>query len=310
MTARIMLAKGYNPKKLIFPVMASEKLDGVPVKIYITIREDIYPPQSTPSKRAIWTAQTRQGKPYESVHAQVDAFATKLMDQGCMGTFGFVAEVNHEDETMPFKDVSGHCRRHEQCDELRLNVFDFWRPWMVNGHVAKDLLPFGKRIVLASGLVRDMFWCKLIRQILCRDAVELAIALGNIKAPAHNGFVPEGAIIRNCDERWEEGKRSWGYQKVVDDPTTEVMVTGFEEATSAEGEPLGMVGRIIADYKGREIGIGPGKLTHEERKAMWERREEFKQCRTDKRATVKYKRDPSYKALRQPTFQHWRPEDD
>jgi hypothetical protein len=304
MTAVIMLAKPYTPAKLVYPVMVSEKLDGVPAKIHITIKEDIYPPSMLVSKRILWTVQTRQGKPYVSIHSQVGAFATKLMDQGCMGTFVFIAEVNHKDETLPFKDVSGHCRRQEQCDELVLNVFDFYRPTTEG----PDTMPFGKRILLAATLVRDMFWCKMIRQILVRDAVELATALGTAKA-ARGEFIPEGAVIRNCNERWLSGKRSWGYQKVVDDPTTEVWITDVEEATSETGEPLGMVGRLNGDWQGQRVGVGPGKLTHVERHSLWRYGSMDTRFCIPGWATVKYKRDPSYKALRQPTFQHWRPKE-
>jgi ATP-dependent DNA ligase len=241
-----------------------------------------------------------------SIHSQVAAFADKLVDQGCMGTFVFVTEVTHEDHTMPFKDVSGLCRAHHQCDELRLNVFDFYRPTPEG----PDLMPFGKRIVLARSLVRGMFWCKLIPQILCRDAVLLAIALQTVKS-ARGAFLPEGAVIRNCNERWHSGKRSWGYQKVVDDPTTEVIITSLECAVSGEtGEYIDMVGGMRGLYKGEVIGIGPGKLTHAERHALWTQYlEDDRRCLGDWRCTVKYKRDDSYKMLRQPTFQHWRPED-
>ena len=304
MTATIMLAKGYEPNKLRFPVMASEKLDGVPAKIHISINEGIYPPSQLVSKRIIWTVQTRQGKPFPAIHQQVAALAEHLQETGCIGTFVFVAEVTHADHIMPFKDVSGHCRRQEQCDELRLNVFDFYKPTLEG----PDLLPFGKRIVLASALVRDMFWCKLVPQILCKDAVELAKALIAIKVMHKDGFIPEGAVIRSCHDKWEEGKRGWGYQKVVDDPTTEVWVTDFEEAISATGEPLGMVGRINAIWydggPGTIQGVGPGKMTHPERKLIWQDQDKY----VEQWATVKYKRDPSYTALRQPTFQHWRPE--
>jgi len=222
------------------------------------------------------------------------------MNKGCKGTFVFVAEVTHKDRDVPFKDVGGMCRQHTQCDDLILNVFDFYRPTLEG----PDLMPFGKRILLADGLVRGMHWCKVIPQILCKDSIALANALTVIKATRSDGFVPEGAVIRNCNDKWIEGKRGWGYQKVVDDPTTEVWITDVEEATSKEGEPLGMVGRLNGDWNGKRIGVGPGKLTHDERKALWV----MGWASGGAWATVKYKRDPSYSSLRQPTFQNWRPD--
>ncbi len=303
MTATIMLAKGYDPTKVKFPAMVSEKLDGVPAKIHVTVREEIYPPATRVTKRAITTVQTRAGKPYVSIRAQVAALGNHLMELGCMGTFVFVAEVTHEDHTMPFKDVSGHCRRQEQHDSLRLNVFDFYRPTLEG----PETMPFGKRILLAKHLVRDMFWCKMVPQILVKDAIELAEALARMKQ-ARGDFIPEGAIIRSCHDIWEEGKRGWGYQKVVDDPTTEVHIIGFEEAKSKDGEPLGMVGGLIGAYQGQTMGIGPGKLTHDERRELWLDWINPGRNFSEEWATVKYKRDPSYNKLRQPTFQNWRPD--
>ena len=304
MTATIMLAKGYDPAKIKFPAMVSEKLDGVPAKIHISVTSGIYPPSTIPTERTVITAQTRQSKPFVSIRSQVAAFGDHLMRLGCLGTFVFVAEVTHKDHTMPFKDVSGHCRRQAPHDELVLNVFDFYKPTLEG----PDPLPFGKRILLAQHLVRDMFWCKMIPQILVRDPVELASALSRMKM-ARGDFIPEGAIIRSCHDIWEEGKRGWGYQKVVDDPTMELLVHSYEEAKSKDGEPLGMVGRINCYYKDEVIGVGPGKMTHAERTSEWNFNSQRGQMWTDGVVcTVKYKRDDSYSALRQPTFQHFRPE--
>ena len=284
--------------------MVSEKLDGVPAKIHITVREGIYPPSTAYTKRALTTVQTRSGKPYVSIRAQVAAMGEQMMQLGCMGTFVFVAEVTHRDRTMPFKDVSGHCRRQKQNDDLRLNVFDFYRPTPEG----PDMMPFGKRILLAQQLVRDMFWCKMVPQILVRDAIELADALGRMKQ-ARGDFIPEGAIIRSCHDVWEEGMRGWGYQKVVDDPTTEVWITGFVAAVSKKtGKSLDMVGGMLGDWRGQETGVGPGKLTHDERHSMWIEYIENGHYFEPAWATVKHKRDDSYTALRQPTFQNWRPD--
>jgi len=303
MTATIMLAKPYTPRKLVFPVMVSEKLDGVPALIHITIKDLpgawVGPTVHAPMKPVLkWTAQTRQAKPFPSIAGQCEAFGETLMNKGCKGTFVFVAEVTHTDADKPFKDVSGLCRQHEQCDELMLNVFDFYRPT----DAGPDLMPFGKRIVLAAALVRSMHWCRMIPQCLCGDEFELARALTVAKMQRSNGFIPEGAVIRNCNDKWQAGKRGWGYQKVVEDPTTEVWITDFEEAISQDGEPLGMVGRLNGDWQGQRIGVGPGKLTHDDRRTLW-----INGC-VPMWATVKYKRDPSYEKLRQPTFQHWRPD--
>jgi len=211
MTATIMLAKGYEPSKLVFPVMVSEKLDGVPAKIYIGIRDMpgkfVGPTVQTPMEPMLrWSAQTRQGNPYPSIHAQCEALGESLMNMGCKGVFTFIAEVTHKDRTIPFKDAGGMCRAQKQCDDLILNIFDFYRPT----EDGPDTLPFGKRILLAARLISPlgMHWCRMIPQLMCADEFALARGLSITKAFRElDGFLPEGAIIRNCNDKWVEGKR-------------------------------------------------------------------------------------------------------
>lgn len=103
------------------------------------------------------------------------------------------------------------------------------------------------------------------------------------------------------------------------------MVESFEEATANEtidgppkGTPLGRVGRInvVLRRQGRPlaiVGVGPGKLTHDELKALWEAATPINPALTNNRwpgekycAEIKYMPDKSYDALRQPTIQRLR----
>jgi len=291
MTSSIQLAKPYTPKKLEFPVMVSEKLDGVPVRMDFSKR----------GTGCSWLARTRQDKPVPSVREQVRALCAQFasLERECFD-ITIVAETTHTEKGMPFKDVSGHVRRQEQNDDLVLNIFD------ASGEQAED--GFGRRIAFVESVIRGMgsspAW-RMIPQMICRDFAELGCALKAFTTE-HDGWLPEGAVVRNMNELWQPGKRTWGYQKYVIDPTTEVWITGYEEALSATGERLGMVGRLNGLwYDGGlaiKVGVGPGKLTHKDRRNLWT------MGWAPAWATVKYKRDPSYDKLRQPTFQHWRPD--
>lgn len=122
----------------------------------------------------------------------------------------------------------------------------------------------------------------------------------------------EGMMLRPADGLYFVGKRSWDMQRLVLTPTIDLRVVGFEEAKSAGGAPLGMVGKVIVERNGKTEGVGPGKLTHDERRALWTK---F----TDKPmlgggggwkpriAKIKYKggETANYKSLRQATFQCW-----
>jgi ATP-dependent DNA ligase len=298
MASTIQLAKGYDPSKLVFPVMMSEKLDGVPTLMNFATQHD---------GGTGWACRSRQNKPQTSIHDQVQTLAWAL-GQAWPGRIdaSIVAEVTHIDKRMPFKDVSGHVRRDKQNDDLVLNIFDA----VIHDYNADR--GFGGRIAAIENVIRSMGkspgW-RVIPQIMLDTQEELDVALAAMVAGSLD-FTPEGAVVRSCDELWQPGKRTWGYQKYVLRPTTEVEVIGFECAKSKDGEYLDMVGRIIAKYRGEIIGVGPGKLDHSERHRLWiDYTENDNELGPDDwTATVSYKRDPSYKALREPTFQHWRPE--
>jgi hypothetical protein len=71
---------------------------------------------------------------------------------------------------------------------------------------------------------------------------------------------------------------------------------------------MDMIGRINCWYKGQIIGVGPGKLTHAERREL--AKAPMVLTGYNRIAKVQYKKDDSYEALRQPTFQCWRDDKD
>jgi ATP-dependent DNA ligase len=126
----------------------------------------------------------------------------------------------------------------------------------------------------------------------------------------------EGNVLHSWYKVFQPGKRCWGTQRMKPVPTIDLMIVGFEEAHSADGNPLGMVGRVLAEYNTmgfdaegavhnyQIIGVGPGALNHTERKNLWRM---YKQGKFAPRiAEIRYMRDDSYDALRQPTFKQWR----
>jgi hypothetical protein len=121
-------------------------------------------------------------------------------------------------------------------------------------------------------------------------------------------YRPEGVIIRPYDEPYKLG-RSWGLMRYVEKPTIDLKVVGFEEATAnkdmtflgerySKGDGLRAVGKIFVEYGGETIGVGPGCMTHHERRDYFLNPDKL----IGKIIKVQYKKDESYKALRQPTF--------
>ncbi len=115
-------------------------------------------------------------------------------------------------------------------------------------------------------------------------------------------------MIRIEDEPYKYG-RSWGMMRYVVHPTIDLRVVGVEEATAKKrmkflgqwyekGDGLGAVGRIVVSYKGNEIGVGPGAMSHADRRFFWSNQSDL----VGQIIKIKYKRDDTYEALRQPTF--------
>lgn len=282
MTATIQLAKPYTPKKLEEWVYISEKLDGVPIVVTVTAKG--------------WTAETRQGEAVPSCANLCQQLYENLQSRAFADTLVFVGEVTHA-TLHDFKDVSGVVRRQSVQKDLVLNLFDYY-----------DGLeePFCDRAVKLA--VCNWFFdgvdIRVIPQYYVRrDDVELEfVAL--LPAGA------EGGVIRNPSDKWAPGKRTWGYQKYVKDPTLDLWAWGATEAVSDTGVGLGMVGAVLVGYRGELVPVGAGKLTHEERRELWATTNVHGQFVKDRMCTIKHKRDESYTGLRQPTFQHWRDDKD
>jgi len=284
MTKVLQLAKPYTPEKLDDDVLCSIKHDGVPIRVTVDVHH---------SGVSMVSAKTRQDEDAVSCKFVVNDLLRRF-DNGRVkhGRYDIVGEVLHEHH-VDFKDISGVVRRQTPQTGLIFHAFDF----------VSSIAPehnFGQRAFALQYLIRtNTEYVRCVAQRACKkDQIDDVFA--TMLRPSD-----EGGIVRSASDLWKPGKRTWGYQKYVFDPTIDLRIVGFEEATSEAGVPLGMVGRVLASYKGKTIGIGPGKLTHDERKELWsDRHMAMPHCI----ATIKYKRDPSYTALRQPTFQHFRPD--
>jgi ATP-dependent DNA ligase len=280
----IALAKKINYDKLHFPVYLSKKLDGVPIKFTVS---------GDPT-----TMTTRSGKGSTISCGYIRDDLDSLITRHATNPISLTGEVTHKYDKA-FKDVSGHVRRMTNNSDLILNLFD------CNVHQCENS-GFGSRMIVLSNLldpqVRKSERINIIPQVRVSNARELEIL---------TKFIPdgqEGWIIRNSNDPYEEGKRSWGYQKIVKTPTKDLLVTRFDEAISKDGVPLDMVGKLWLKYKGTFIGCGPGKLTHEERRDLWAWAKPFGGdiSKAGWIAEVKYKIDPSYDALREASFVAWR----
>ncbi len=295
----IPLAKPYTPEKLNFPVIISTKFDGVPVRIDMTF---------VPNVGMTFTIKSRQDETVVSVHSLVAEFAREyVLEMDLIGlprSISLVGEVIQRNNWhAPFKITSGIVRRqYDQSDLLEIKLFDCSFPVE-----ERRFQSFRERV----DMIMKLSQFKLHKFVSAADfhTIQTQEELEKWWKTHETAFPKaEGIIIRNWDDEWQPGKRSWGYQKGVRDPSIDLRIVGFEEG---KGKNAGAIGRVIAMYKGVRIGIGPGKMSYEDRADLWREFRNFPaswwtRCGRSQIATIKYKKDDSYDALRQPTFQHWR----
>lgn len=75
----------------------------------------------------------------------------------------------------------------------------------------------------------------------------------------------EGVIVKDPAAVYE-AKRGWFWMKIKAEETIDLRITG---AVEGEGKYIGMLGKILVDHKGVEVGIGTG-LSDKQRADFWE----------------------------------------
>jgi ATP-dependent DNA ligase len=284
----IELLKNYDPKKMQFPAYVSEKLDGVPVRLI--------------SNGVAVQALTRQGEFIRSIDHIIAAVEPIIPVNGSI-----VGELYIPGK--PFKEISGLVRQHSPAPELQLHVFD----GDLHPGAADDT--YDTRMVVVSYQVKSI-GSDLIQMIprygVNNDEEVQDVFLNLVRAKP--GM--EGIVVHSASKTFSPGKRCWGTQRLKPTPTLDLRVESFEEAIDQFDAPKGMVGRINVYYARHVhnddvvrsvIGIGPGSLTHNERRDLWEAYGN-RPLPGNMIIEVKYMPDDTYEALRQPTFVRFRPD--
>lgn len=307
------LAKNYDERKSPFPSLAQVKYDGVPLVFT--------------KKRGGVVALTRQNECALSVRHLIDWVRPVLHDApegACI-----IAECLVHGLT--FKESNGIIRRHTNDSRIIGIVFDGWLSSAENSYNYR----FNEIRATLAAYFQKTGDQPLIPapSFLVLDHTEAMEQWATFKR--HYGKNIEGMMLHHTDKPFQPGKRCWGMARYKPQPTIDLEVISYEEAVSETGEPLGMVGRINVELARRSragevsmsvIGVGPGRMTHDERRAVWQasyvEMENYEPYNmkdngrvrypTEDRATlgpiaeIKYMPDPSYDALRQPTFQRFR----
>jgi len=296
----IMLSKTYkNHKSLILPATVTEKLDGAPGDFHHGGFKVM--------------ARTRQNEPILSCDHIKEFLEDDLLPKG----HHVIGELYIEG--MDFKDISGLVRRKETSDETRklvLHIFDY----VIDGQpdmTYKERMQAMDKYV--GGYLKKDDPVRIVPGTYIDSPEKFDAFMKKFQKDKPNA---EGVVIRALEgdkSVYKEGWRSPGMVKLKVTETIDLPIAGFEEARSKDGEPLGMVGRIhvwypagvdvvgdnhYADHKA--IGVGPGKLTHAQRKEIFANQKEY----LGKIIEIAYMPDDSYEALREARFHRFRPDKD
>lgn len=293
-----MLAKTYKSHKdLDFPVNITEKLDGVPGDFY--------------NDNGTIKCRSRQGEEITSVSHICD----ELYDILYPGMH-LIGEIYVEG--FDFKDISGLVRRKisdHSTLPLKLYVHDFY----IEGEESASYHSRILRILPALHLsVND----EIIKTIPGYKVDNAAAFDSRLKQFFFENPEAEGVMIRSLFGKhsyYKKGWRSPGLLKHKVTNTIDLPINSFQEALSKDGVPLGMVGRINVTYPSGVdsdefndhneysiIGVGPGKLSHAERKEIWENQSAY----INRIIEIAYMPDDSYNALREARFHRFRPDRD
>ena len=318
-TSEIMLATTYDPDKVVFPAEVSIKLDGVASDFY-----------KTPNG---WIVQSRQGKPLPSAGFIIE----KMNSDPYLAEFPVNAHIDGELTVMGvpvFKDAGGIIRRKVADKRVVLNVYDLWHPDRPNQYYNSrvDGMEQLVKAVRKHSMQQDggLVWPTIVRVPVLEtvlNAAEVEQYFVSVLKKMQANPVVEGLIIRTLtgvNSLLKINKRSKGMMRFKPKPTVDLQVLRFEEATANKtieflgrifhkNEGLGAVGRIVCEYNGEEIGVGPGALTHKERRLLWEGYVRYQEKHGAEAslppttiAEVEHMLDMHYKALRQAVFKRWR----
>lgn len=269
----MQLCTKYTPKRCKFPVFVSEKLDGVP---------GVYTKDKLVS---------RQNKPLLGVQWMHDILRNYVPSD-------YTVIGEHYEEGHPFKYISGKVRKNEPYTSAHLYLFDFIEP-----SCSYQLLTRYEQLkqwhFFLPQNVRD--FVHVIPQHVCYSEAAVRQFIASLASAGGK----EGAVIRSMSGKFDL-TRSWDSQKFVFVELMDLRVCAMEEMTDKFGKSMGMAGALFVSYKGAVAKVGAGKMTHTERKLVWENPGQY----IGKICKARVKIDPTYGKLREGTFQAWHEDKD
>ena len=279
----IMLAKDYKDGAVDYPVMVSEKLDGVPVRI------------EWEEFSGELVAITRQGKFITSI-----PHILKQLEEILEPWERVIGELWIP--RTPFEVISGKVRGKDPAPDLHLYLYDM---------VGLNDAEFYKDRYLKLNEITDIVLTHYegrtavhaIQHWFCESSNELDY-FKTLVYDASTAHQFEGWVVRAYTGKHSQYKlaRSWGMQRIVPKPTKDFEVVRVNEAYDSDKNSKGIAGSLdVQTASGEQLRVGAGKASHAMRKEWLDNPFSI----VGKIVQVQYK-PSSYNALRQPTFQRIR----
>lgn len=275
-------------KDLSFPMIVTEKLDGIMCDLYRDSAGDYH-------------IRSRQGEPIPSVSHLID-------EENIYGKKGHALVPNEHiigelyvrqegmDKDAAFNILSGKIRRKdEKFPECELYVFDTYV-----GAITSDN-------DYESRLESIYDNCELINTPLVKP-VPFIDEVGSLEEliQVYNKFMEENPNAEGVVARPLYGKnslyktgRSKGFIKIISSPTVDLVI---EDIIEAEGEQKGNAGKVICTYNDQRIQVGLGSITHDVRADMWSNPSKY----IGSTVEIAYKNQTANGILRMPRVKRFR----
>jgi len=247
--------------ELKYPLFVSPKYDGIRCIV----------------KNGI--AYSRSGKPIPSAQVQ---YAFKHLEH-----FDGELIVGDPTDSDVYNRTQSHVMSRSKPGDIKFYVFDYTAPSCLNWS-------FKTRLELLRGALfnnaqDNVFMVQQKKVMIYEELMDFEVEC------LFEGF--EGIMMRDPEAPYKQGRGTWKegiiykLKRFQDD---EAVIIGFKElmtnqnelkldelgyakrSSSKEGLVAGdTLGAFIVDYKGQELDIAPGILTHDDRKLIWENQEDF-----------------------------------
>lgn len=228
----IQLAKPIDYRRIVYPVIASPKLDGLRAiykngKFYSRLGNEFQGLAKLEYEIAFWAKEFHKWSGVEAI------FDGELMVEG-----------EH------FNEISGQLRSFKETDKAIFNMFDVPSMW------DKPLVKRNNWLQSMDGRVNNTSQIQVVPSAVLNDAKEIETCY---QEAIEEGY--EGVMIKDPASKYENG-RSYAWMKVKPTHSKDLKVVGTFEG---QGKYEGICGGLVVSHEGTLVRVGSGLSDYQRR---------------------------------------------